>query len=242
VQKGRRPNATDAYWEAAGRELTPLTSLERIDSKAGFVLGNITLFGTILAGLGALGGTTGRLAVHRGAATTVVWLVLLSILCALAANLPSLRTRIDPDNIAAVRQFFTRNIVLRGWLTRIALLLFCAAFLVSVGLLLQVAGARPEPSLALQWRSTGDAERALVARVAVSELPPGARAETVLVSEESDGNESVLATDVAVAGSSGALAVTIEVDDVAQESTVRLSLTVTDDGRPVADGEVVLRP
>jgi hypothetical protein len=243
VRRGRPPTDEEARWTAAGRELTPLKTLERIDAKAAFVLGNVTVVGAILAGLGVVGGTTGQLMGHRGGLLTTLALLLLAVLCALGANLPSLATVLNPNDVNAVRGFLTRNIRVRGWLTRIALVCLTAAILVAAGLVLQVAGTRPEPSLALQWTRAGDTQRGVAARMTVSSLPPGTRAQTRLVAPGGDrGADDVLAEDVSLAGGSGQLTVTMEVDDVPSGVRLRLSTVLTAAGDRISDGEVELAP
>jgi hypothetical protein len=103
VRSGRRPGPHDERWVAAGAELTPAKALDRIDTKVGFVLSNIALIGTVLVGVGVLTGTLSRLAGYEPLTVTALWLILLFLLCALVANLPSRRTRIDPDNLDDVR-------------------------------------------------------------------------------------------------------------------------------------------
>jgi hypothetical protein len=220
--------------------LTPAKALERIDTKVGFVFSNITLIGTVLAGVGILTGTASRLVEYRPLTITALWLILLSLVCALVANLPSLRTGINPDNIDEVRKFYTTNISVRGWLTRFALLLFSAAFAIALVVIIQVAGRHDPPSLALQWKLGADRKRDVVASVNANELPPGTQAETLLVTVTKQGAQcTILAKDISFADSSGTVKVTMQVDNAPANTTFRLSTSLTKDGKRVAADQMV---
>jgi hypothetical protein len=240
VHRGQPSTPDDERWLAAGKELTPAKALERIDTKVGFVFTNITLIGTVLAGVGILTGTASRLAGYESLTIIALWLILFSLVCALAANLPSLRTGINPDNIHAVRRFYTTNICVRGWLTRLALLLFSAAFVIALAIIIEVAGRQDQPSLALQWKLGADHKRDVVASVNATELPPGTRAETLLVTVNKQGAQcTVLAKDISFADGSGAVNVTMDVDNAPANTTFRLSTTLTDDGKRVRPNQMV---
>jgi hypothetical protein len=240
ARKGRRPSLEDERWLAAGKELTPAKALERIDTKIGFVFSNITLVGTVLAGAGVLTGISGRLAGYELLTLTALGLIFLSLVCAMAGNLPSLRTSINPENIEEVKDFFTANISVRGWLTRLALLLFTAAFVIALIIVIQVAGRHDQPSLALQWKLTADGKRVVAASVNASALPPGTRAETLLVAVDKQGRQStVFAKDVSFADASGAVKVAMEVDAAPAGTTFRLSTVLTDEGRRIRPEQVV---
>lgn len=240
VRTGRPPGPEDERWLAAGRELTPAKALERIDTKVGFVFSNITLIGTVLVGVGVLTGVSSRLARYEPLTMTALWLILLSLVCALAANLPSLRTGLDPDNLAEVRKFYTTNISVRGWLTRLALLFFSAAFVIALAIVIQVARQHDQPSLALQWKLSADGTGDVVASVSASELPPGTRAEALLVEVDKQGAQrTVLAKDVSFADGSGTIEITMEVDDAPANTTLRLSTSLTDGGKRIRPNQVV---
>ncbi|MCW2701728.1 MAG: hypothetical protein JWQ45_3263 [Blastococcus sp.] len=243
VHTGRPPTPDERYWAAAGEELTPLKSLERIDSKAGFVFGNVTLVGTILTGFGLATGTSGRFADHPGPASTALALIVVAVLLALAANLPSFRRRIDPADIVQVERFYRTNIGIRGWLTRVALLCFTGALLLAAWLVSQVASAAPETSLALQWRDDGEGARNVVGRVVATDLPPAAEMETVLVSQVSDDEEEqVLAEDHSDADGTGSVTVTVEVGAAPADTVLRLEVVVTRGGERVAADSMELTP
>jgi hypothetical protein len=242
IVRGQPPSVEDEIWEAAGKELTPLKILERIDSKAGFVFGNVTLVGTVLAGVGIASGAAGRSAEHPGAARLALGLLLASLLLALAANLPSFRTKINPEELISVRRFYVWNIRARGWLTRFALLFFAAALGLAAWLVFQSTGERAAPALTLQWRTEGETERGVLARVVARDLPPGAQAETALVSGGNGEADRVLARDLSLVDAAGNLAVTVDVGKAPLGTDLRLSVTVTDGGRDVASRSIELRP
>lgn len=243
VVRGQAPSPQDDYWRAAAKELTPKTFVERIDSKAAFVFGNVTLVGTILAGLGVLTDTTGGVLQHPRLALAVLVLTLLSVLCALLAVLPSLRSKLDPADLGDVSRFLQGYVRTRGWLTRSALVLFCAA-LVAAAVLLFLPRPTPEPTLALQWKMTGQHRTGVVARVSVRGLPEGSTARSVLVALPTarGGGNAVLAEEVAYAGGSGSIATTIQVEDVPPHRAVRLTCTVVVKGAPKVPRRLELTP
>jgi hypothetical protein len=231
-------------WAAAAKEITPPKALARIDTKSGFVFSNITLIGTVLAGFGVLTGTAGRLASYEPLTLAALWILVVAVLAALVANLPSIRSHIDPENLTEVRRFYTRNIAVRGWLTRVALFLFAVAFAIALALLIAIAGKDDPPTLGLQWTLGADGKRAVAGHVTGTGLPPGARAETVLAALTAQGTQgTVYAKDVSFADSSGKIDVTVEVDDAPAGTVFRLSTKVDhDSGRLYPERALELTP
>lgn len=233
VVYGRRPSADELRWRAAAAEITPAKSLERIEAKATFVFSSVALIGTIVAGFGVLSGASSRLAEYRPWTEAATGLLGAALACALIATLPSLRSRMRTQDVETVRRYYTFNIYVRGWLTRLALLLFTAAFAIALWLLF-VAGDQAYPALGLQWIHGASGSRVLAGQVSGENLPPGARVDTWLVAVNADGGEKVIAQAVSTVGGTGKLEVDMAVEQAPAAAFYRLSVTLTSQGETVS--------
>jgi hypothetical protein len=235
---GRRPSAIELRWRAAGAEITPAKSLERIDAKTAFVFSSVALIGTVVAGFGLLSGASSRLAGYRPWIEALYILLGTALACALIATLPSLRQRMRTQNIPEVRRYYTINIYVRGWLTRIALLAFSAAFAIALWLLF-VAGGQAPPALGLQWIHGAGNSRVLAGQVSGANLPPGTRADTRLVAVGADGRQLVIAQAVSAVGGAGTLEVDMTVMQPPAAALYRLSVRLTRQGATVSPPQSV---
>lgn len=123
---GRAPSSDELRFIQLAAALSPVESLKRIETRSGFVLTNIGLLGTIMA-LSIKFGVS-HSANSRSISTITVISGFGAAFFALLANMPSFRLRVNPSNIEDVRSYFESQIRLRGWLTRIALLLLLVTF------------------------------------------------------------------------------------------------------------------
>ena len=209
--------------------ITPAKSLERIEAKATFVFSSVALIGTIIAGFGVVSGASSRLVEHRPWTEAVIGLLGAALACALIATLPSLRSRMRTQDVEAVRRYYTFNIYARGWLTRLALLLFSAAFAIALWLLF-VAGEQAIPALELQWIHGASGSHILAGQVSGGNLPPGARVDSRLVAVNADGEEKVIAQAVSTVGGTGNLEVDMTVEQAPAAALYRLSVSLTSQG------------
>jgi len=230
--RGQRPSADDLRWIEAAAELTPAKTLGRIDAKVGFVFANITLIATVLAGFGILTGAADRASAYQPFTLAALGFLMLAVLFASVANLPTLRTKINADNLVEVREFYERIIAFRGWLTRLALIFFVVGLASALGVLATVAGKNDPPAMGLQWTLGTDGKRGLAGYVTGTRLPAGARVETVLaaVGPQGDSN-TVLAKDMSAADDAGKVAVRMEVADIPASASFRLSTKVQHAGK-----------
>jgi hypothetical protein len=206
------------------------------------VFSNVALIGTIVAGLGVLTGASSRLIDYRSWTRAVAGLLVVALACALAASLPSLRSRMRTEDLKAVSRYYTVNIYVRGWLTRVALLLFSTAFVIALGLLVVVAEDQIQPALGLQWTVEGAGKRGLIGRVSAKDLPPGTRAETRLLAIDAQGTEKLIAQDVSYVGGAGTLEVNTTVEQAPAAASFKLSTSVTSRGKASPQQSVELRP
>jgi hypothetical protein len=241
VVRGTRPSAEMLRWRAAAAEITPAKSLERIETKSTFVFSNVALIGTILTGLGVLTGVSSRLIDYRSWTRAVAGLLVGALVCALAASLPSLRSRMQTQDLKAVARYYTVNIYVRGWLTRVALLLFSTAFVIALGLLVVVSNDQVQPAVGLQWTDGGAGKRGLIGRVSAKDLPPGTRADTRLVAIDAQGSEKLIARDVSYVGGAGTLEVNTTIEEAPAAASFKLSTSVTSRGKASLQQSVELR-
>jgi hypothetical protein len=235
---GRRPGADDLRWRAAATEITPAKSLERIEAKATFVFSSVALIGTILAGFGVLSGASSRLVEYRPWTEAVIGLLGGALACALIATLPSLRSRMRTQDIEAVRRYYTFNINVKGWLIRLALILFSASFAIALWLLF-VTSEQAYPALGLQWIQGAGHSRVLAGQVSGENLPPGARADTRLIAVNADGAEAVVAQAMSTVGGTGKLEVDITVEQAPAAAFYRLSVSLTSLGETMSPSRSV---
>jgi hypothetical protein len=231
---GRHPTAEDEYWAGSGAVFATDKSLDRIESKAGFVFQNVTLIGTILAGIGVLVGITSPSSAHPILTYVLLVMLFLAVGLALFATTPSTRGSINPANLTDLKRYFTRVIPLRGWFTRIAMYVFAAAVVVAFIFLLLAVRAPTSPTVSIQL--AGDPAKAEVtAEVREERLPAGAVATTVVEGMSGGKPPSLLAEDVSEAGSSGEIDAKIAVSDLDVESFDHLQVRTSTE----VDGQTV---
>lgn len=224
VVRGRPPTPDELYWDAAAGELTPAKSLDRIDAKVGFVFGNISLIGTLVAGLGLVTGATSRLVAYDAEVRLVLVLLCAALALALVAAFPSLTHRLKIGRANEVRSYYTRRILVRGWLVIGAMVCFSAAFVLALAVTFVVVDHRTPPALSLQWRSAGGAPT-LVGTLR-AQVAPGAIAETRLTQLTGSTEGAVLVRDMSTADATGKLEVTATVQDAPKSGAYRLVTTV----------------
>jgi hypothetical protein len=231
--QGLPPSPSDTMWKKAGDALTPDKSLDRIESKAGFVFQSLGLIGTVLAGLGVVSALTSP-SVPTGWLTLLLVLLFLSIGLALLATLPTTRTHLNTENLIEVERFFTRRIRWRGWATRFALYIFAGAIVVAAIVSIASIYSLPSPSLSLQV--SGNAGKATVTAAARMErLPANARATTVVMGISNNGATEI-SRDVSEVNLAGKIEVELSASDIDVSGftslTVRISI-IGSDGRPI---------
>ncbi|HWJ80592.1 MAG TPA: hypothetical protein VNS55_00025 [Nocardioides sp.] len=138
---GGKLSAVDAAaWVEAGREITPLTALERLTSYQQFVLGNVTVIGTLLVVAGGIGATvaTSRESLYAGDFPLVPVAALVTAVVAGIAVLVALLSRrvrvqlYDVSGPRSVRDYYSNELVVRSRRLRVATTLFFAAVVLAV--------------------------------------------------------------------------------------------------------------
>jgi len=233
VVYGRRPDASELRWRAAAAEITPAKSLEQIEAKATFVFSSVALIGTVVAGFGVLSRGSSGLAGYRPWTEAVTGLLGAALACALIATFPSVRSRMRTQDVEEARRYYTFNIYVRGWLTRLALLLFSAAFAIAIWLTF-ATGNQTYPALGLQWIQAGNDSRVLDGQVSGENLPPGASVDTRLVAVNAGGGEKVIAQAVSTVGGTGKLTIDMVVKTAPAAAFYRLSVSLTSQGQTVS--------
>lgn len=214
-----------APWRKLAAEWTPETPLGRIEAKAGFVFGNVALVGTLAAGLGLATGVRIPDALAPLSATAAGLLVL-ALALALAAAMPSWRRSI-PLQLDELKRLYERRITVRGWLVRLSLVAYAAAFLAAIAITVFAVNATAKPSLGLAAMGKGDA-MVVTGILNAQGLDADARASTTLVAVLADGRTQTLATDVSKPGAAGALTVTLTADPAPAAPTYRLQTQIQD--------------
>jgi len=125
-------NPGDQAWADLATQLTPASSLARIDTVTNRALTTITVLGTLLTGLGAVtaGQFTHSTAAQALAAATVATAAL-AVACALTAQVLTITRRLNPANLAEVQAWYRRQFTTRAYATQAATMLLIAAALLA---------------------------------------------------------------------------------------------------------------
>jgi hypothetical protein len=232
---GEAPTPEDDYWlSVASTDLAPDKSLQRISDKIGFIFTNLTLAGTVLAGAGIIAGVQARTREHPALLLAMIILVFASVAVALVANLPSMRSEINPSDPDAIRRYYEDTIRRKGWLTRFAILFFSAALILAFILVIGAANPDPTTQLSMQWASAGTGHSvALHATAQVAGLSGGSVGKMTVTGYRPDGHTTVLLRGVSTAQADGTLAFSADVKTAAAFRSVVLSVTVMRDHRQV---------
>lgn len=233
---GQEPTQEDSFWlGVAADDLRPDKSLQRISDRVGFIFTNLTLAGTVLAGAGILiGGEAGRHPNPRMLFFLIV-LVFASAASALLANLPSMRSEINPSDPDAIRSYYQGAVRWKGWCARIALLLFSAALVLAFVLVIGTAArSSPTAQLSVVWTpaNTGSSGE-LVATVNAAGLSEGSTGETTVTGSGPGAVSVLLARGKSQAGPDGTLTFSADIKTASAFSSVVLSVTVTANGKTI---------
>jgi hypothetical protein len=128
----RPPSPADQAWVDLAAQLTPASSLARIDAVTARAVTTITVIGTLLTGLGAL--AAGQFAHHgvaRGLAAATVITATLATAAALAAQVLTITRGLNPANLADVQAWYRRQFTTRAYATQAATVLLIAAALLA---------------------------------------------------------------------------------------------------------------
>lgn len=208
-------SAEDKTLLEAANELKPAKSLERINARVAFIFANLSLVGTVLAGIGIFTDVGSRIRARGSTLEWVLALLFASIIAALLANYPVMRSSVNPSDLVAVKRYFDREILWRGWLARAALALFSAAIIVAfVAVFMTMMAGPVAAGSSLQW-TRGDAQETLGVAVKYQGAPAGSRAETVVLGIRK-GGERVLFHDVTTADPSGVVDIRVPVPHAAR--------------------------
>jgi hypothetical protein len=213
-------------WLALADELTPAKSLARLDTVSARVVSTVGVVATLLTGFGLLAATLpGTGGVVRVVAIGSVVLAVAAVACAVAAQVVTITTDLNPTDLLEVEAWYRTRFASRAPLTRGAGLL----------LLLSVVAAGVVAITALLDRGSHAPVLALTRTAELSSgVAPAAAPSTVTVQvrfSDLAADETVLVT-VTVAGDVAAQAALTPRAD----GTVERSLTVAH----VAPGAVVL--
>jgi hypothetical protein len=129
VVQSRRKTVTDELLQSAALDLGPEKSLSRIEASAKLLIASVTVFGSVLGGFGALGSDV--VAEHPALAVPSVVLVAISLALAVWAVVPA-PTAVNVDDLEDLRRYYSRQIAIRGWLVRIAGILFGFALVAAI--------------------------------------------------------------------------------------------------------------
>jgi hypothetical protein len=128
----RLTTAADKAWADLGAQLTPASSLARIDTVTARAVGTVTVIGVLIVGLGAVtaGQVTGG-GVARYLAVAAVITATAAVACALTAQVLTITRRLNPANLAEVEAWYRRQIQLRAYVTQAATILLILAALLA---------------------------------------------------------------------------------------------------------------
>ena len=239
---GEAPTPEDNYWlSVASNDLTPDKSLQRISDKIGFIFTNLTLAGTVLAGAGIIAGVQARTREHPALLLAMIVLIFASVAAAMVANLPSMRSEINPSDPVAIRRYYEGAIRRKGWLTRFAMLFFSAALILAFVLVIAAANPGPATQLSMQW-TPADTEHsaALHATVQATGLSGGSVGVMTVTAYRLDGQSVVLSRGVSNVLADGTLAFSADVGIPTAFTSIVLSVTVMRDHRQVTSGTMKL--
>lgn len=219
-------------WQALADELTPAKSLTRIDTATARVLANVTVVGTLLTGLGLLAAglpSTGDTATALALAAVVA--AALAVGCALAAQILTIRTGLNTNNLAEVREFYRGQFRRRAYPTRAATVLLLAAVLLAAGAAVVALLERDRARLTLSVSqidapstSSPGTPATLTVDVALQAAAAGGTA-TVLVTATGPDGTDVLARAALTAGADGAATRTLTIGTVPPDAVVDITAT-----------------
>lgn len=209
-----------APWSKLQADWTPEGSLTRIESKAAFVFGNVALVGTLAAGLG--------LVTDLKLPASLQWLVILAgillviaLTLALLATMPSWRSSI-PVELNKLKAVYENWISVRGWLVRLSLLAYAAAFVAGIALVVCSLNSLVEPSLSLAT-ATKNNTVAVTGTVTAQSLDGATAAKTTLIAVV-DGKEQTLAQDIRKAGATSSLSIALTADPPPAATSFKLQV------------------
>lgn len=232
---GDEPTQEDSFWlTVAADDLRPDKSLQRITDRVGFIFTNLTLAGTVLAGAGILIGGQAAGRAHPAVLLVLIILVFASAGTALVANLPSMRSEINPSDPDAIRRYYERAVRWKGWFARSALLLFSAALVLAFVLVIGAAGPSPTAQLSIVWTPVDSGKVAeLHATVNAAGLSENSVGETTLTAFRTDGERVLLSHGVSEAGPDGTLTFNADIKTATNFSSLVLSVIVSADGQKI---------
>lgn len=239
---GEVPTPEDTYWlSVASNDLAPDKSLQRISDKIGFIFTNLTLAGTVLAGAGIIAGVRAKPGEHPALLLAMIILVFASVATALVANLPSMRSEINPSDPVAIRRYYEGAIRWKGWLTRFAMLFFSAALILAFILVVGAANLGPTTQISMQWTSAGTGHPAVLhATAQVTGLSGGSVGTMTVSANRPGGHSMVLSQGVSNVGSDGTLAFSADVKTATTFISIVLSVTVMRDHRQITSRTTTL--
>ena len=128
----RPPSRADQAWVELAAQLTPASSLARIDTVTARAITTVTVLGTLLTGLGALtaGQVTASTAAQDLAVATVVTAVL-AVASGLGAQVLTITRHLNPANLDDVQAWYRRQFTIRAYATQAATLLLIVAALLA---------------------------------------------------------------------------------------------------------------
>jgi hypothetical protein len=128
----RPASSADQAWADLGAQLTPATSLARIDAVTGRAVTTITVIGVLITGLGALGaGQLPRSNATRDLAVAAIITATLAVSCALTAQVLTITYRLNPANLTEVQAWYSRQFKTRARTTQAATFLLILAALLA---------------------------------------------------------------------------------------------------------------
>jgi hypothetical protein len=125
----RPPSPSDLAWADLAKQLTPASSITRIDTATSRAVTTITAIGLLLTGLGALGAD--QFASESGAvsdlAVSAVLVSVLAVVCALVAQVLTISRHLNPADLNQVQAWYQRQFIFRANATRAATVLLIVA-------------------------------------------------------------------------------------------------------------------
>jgi hypothetical protein len=234
------PPSEDAkLWEAASSELTPDKSVTRINDSARFLIGNVTLLGTLLTGIGLLSANQNPLLVNRKLVTAVVILATLAV--ALAFSSTILQTRnVRLFNLNEVEEWYKRHlryarrVQVAGVLLGVAVIL---AGLAAVSVLAKSPDAHPVMSM----RYSRSEAKQLNLAASVQVRPPNPRdMVTVEITGSGPGRKPiVLLRDVSTPDTTGLVSFKTEIAKLAGYSSFSMMVRLERNNRVFRQSLVV---
>lgn len=233
---GRPPNGYQRLLIKAADSLAPDKALASLDATARLALASVVLAATVLTGFGLFADVATRLREEPGLLAWPVAFAVGSAVFALLALLPW-PGKVDVDNLNSLQSRFSSQIVVRGVLVFVSLVLLLIAIgLAAFGAARYVAtSGLSTPTVSLSRQATGDTTT-VAATVKASRAPAGSVAEVRIVS---DGDATVYRA-VQIVGSTGDVEVVAEVPEAAGGGQMTLTFRLTDDDRELLSEEATL--